>query len=93
MSQKLNDELTPAEIEAATGKKRPAAQAAELAKRGIAYGFTGHPQLLRQSHTPATTSSTRPPGAVATATATKPTATNSPAQFTAHPPVRGEPRP
>lgn len=37
----MRDELTPAEIAEVTGKKRPAAQAAELAKRGIAYGFTG----------------------------------------------------
>jgi len=41
MSLQSNDELTPAEIAEATGKKRPAAQAAELARRGIAYGFTG----------------------------------------------------
>ena len=35
------DELTPQELAQATGKKKPAAQAAELARRGIAYAFTG----------------------------------------------------
>jgi len=37
----MPDELTPAELAQATGKKRPASQAAELARRGIAYVFTG----------------------------------------------------
>lgn len=31
----MTDELTPAEIEAATGKKRPASQAAVLARQGV----------------------------------------------------------
>lgn len=55
------DELTPQELAEVTGKKRPAAQAAELARRGIAYGFTGSRvrvqravalayELLPQSH-------------------------------------------
>lgn len=35
------EELTPAEVAAATGKTRPASQAAALAKRGIAYVYTG----------------------------------------------------
>lgn len=34
-------ELTPAELVEITGKRRPASQAAELAKRGIAFVFTG----------------------------------------------------
>lgn len=33
--------LSPEEVAEATGKKRAAAQAAELARRGIAYVFTG----------------------------------------------------
>lgn len=37
----MADELTPAEVAAATGKTRPASQAAVLAKRGIAYTYTG----------------------------------------------------
>jgi hypothetical protein len=37
----MTDELTPTEVAEVTGKRRPAAQAAELAKRGIAFQFTG----------------------------------------------------
>lgn len=36
-----DDTLTPAEIAAITGRKRASAQAAELARRGVAYVFTG----------------------------------------------------
>ena len=36
-----DDSLTPAEVAAITGTPKPARQAAELAKRGIAYVFTG----------------------------------------------------
>ena len=35
------DTLTPAEVAQITGKRRAASQAAELARRGIAYAFTG----------------------------------------------------
>ena len=36
-----DDSLTAAEVAAITGSPKPARQAAELAKRGIAYVFTG----------------------------------------------------
>lgn len=35
------EDLTPAEVAAITGTPKPARQAAELAKRGIAHAFTG----------------------------------------------------
>lgn len=41
-------ELTPAELEEITGKRRPASQAAELARRGIAYTFTGRAVRVRR---------------------------------------------
>lgn len=37
----MPEDLTPAEIREITGKARPASQAAELARRGIAFWFTG----------------------------------------------------
>lgn len=37
----MSEELTPAELREITGKVRPASQAAELARRGIAFVFTG----------------------------------------------------
>lgn len=37
----MPEEPTPAEIREITGRTRPASQAAELAKRGIAFWFTG----------------------------------------------------
>ena len=36
-----DEDLTPAELAAITGTPKPARQAAELAKRGIAYVYTG----------------------------------------------------
>lgn len=39
--QAADEDLTPAEVAAITGTPKPARQAAELAKRGIAYAFTG----------------------------------------------------
>lgn len=41
-------ELTPAELVEITGKRRPASQAAELAKRGIAFVFTGRGLKVRR---------------------------------------------
>lgn len=37
----MTDDLTPAELREITGKTRPASQAAELARKGIAFWFTG----------------------------------------------------
>lgn len=37
----MPDELTPDELRAITGRTRAAAQAAVLARRGIAYVYTG----------------------------------------------------
>lgn len=37
----MSEELTADEVAAITGKRRASAQAAELAKRGIAYVYTG----------------------------------------------------
>jgi len=37
----MNDDLTPAELAAATGKTRPASQAAALARRGVPFVFLG----------------------------------------------------
>jgi hypothetical protein len=42
------EELSPAELVEVTGKKRPASQAAELAKRGIAFVFTGKGVRVRR---------------------------------------------
>lgn len=36
-----DEDLTPEEVAAITGTPKPARQAAELAKRGIAYVYTG----------------------------------------------------
>lgn len=36
-----DDTLTPDQVATITGKKRVASQAAELARRGIAYAFNG----------------------------------------------------
>lgn len=44
----MQDELQPHEVEAVTGRKKPAAQAAELARRGIAYVFTGRSVKVRR---------------------------------------------
>jgi len=37
----VSEELTADEVAAITGKKKASAQAAELARRGIAYVYTG----------------------------------------------------
>lgn len=37
----MSEELTADEVAAITGKKKASAQAAELARRGIAYAYTG----------------------------------------------------
>ena len=37
----MSDELTSDEVAAITGKRKASAQAAELARRGIAYVYTG----------------------------------------------------
>ena len=37
----MPEDLTPAELREITGRTRPASQAAELARRGIAFWFTG----------------------------------------------------
>ncbi len=37
----MSEELTADEVAAITGKKKASAQAAELARRGIAYVYTG----------------------------------------------------
>ena len=37
----MTEDLTPAEVARITGTLKPARQAAELAKRGIAYVYTG----------------------------------------------------
>lgn len=36
----MSDTLSPAEIAAATGKRRPATQAAVLARRGVPFRYT-----------------------------------------------------
>ena len=41
------DELTPDELRQITGKARPASQAAELARRGIAFVFNGRVRVQR----------------------------------------------
>lgn len=38
----MTEDLTPAELRAITGKTRASAQAAALARKGIAFVFTGH---------------------------------------------------
>jgi hypothetical protein len=37
----MSDDLTPAELALVTGKPKPAQQAAELAKRGVPFVFSG----------------------------------------------------
>lgn len=44
----MTEDLQPHEVEAITQRKKPAAQAAELARRGIAYVFTGRSVKVRR---------------------------------------------
>lgn len=44
-----DDDLTPAEVAAICGTPKPARQAAELAKRGIAYVYTGSRVRVRRA--------------------------------------------
>lgn len=37
----IDEDLSAAEVEAVTGKRKAAQQAAELARRGVAYVYTG----------------------------------------------------
>lgn len=44
-----DEDLTPAEVAAITGTPKPARQAAKLAKRGIAYAYTGSRVKVRRA--------------------------------------------
>jgi hypothetical protein len=50
----MGDTLTPAELAAATGKAKAAQQAAELAKRGVPFIFSGRAvrvsRVVAQAH-------------------------------------------
>lgn len=45
----MTDDLTPEEVARATGKKSPKAQAAALARKGIAFAFTGQRVRLQRA--------------------------------------------
>ena len=50
----MSDDLTPSELAMITGKPRPAQQAAELAKRGVPFVFSGRAvrvsRIVAQAH-------------------------------------------
>ena len=50
----MTDELTPAEVAAATGKSKAAQQAAVLARRGVPFVYVGHAvrvaRVVAQAH-------------------------------------------
>lgn len=50
----MSDDLTPSELAVVTGKPKPAQQAAELAKRGVPFVFSGRAvrlsRVVAQAH-------------------------------------------
>lgn len=50
----MTDDLTPSELAIITGKPKPAQQAAELAKRGVPFVFSGRAvrvsRIVAQAH-------------------------------------------
>lgn len=62
----MTDDLTPSELTIITGKPKPAQQAAELAKRGVPFVFSGRAirvsRIVAQAH--ALVTERRPTGGV-----------------------------